>query len=247
LTSDDDVPDGSVGGGRAGGRARAVAELDARTRRAIARIDGRLEALDQRSSQLAGVLAELLPRVDDLTDRASELRGRLDALAEEKQPSEFAPVHWPSLSAEEASKAWDALGQWVDDVLGPWYGITRGQLPDCWALHRRAVIELSWLRSSYVVAFGSKAPASLAAEWHTRWLRDALNAIRSAIPDTQCRPDEHLQPARAGTYSPPQSGVRPASHAPGRGYVDPRDLVVHPRFWRTSFDAARDADVRERR
>jgi hypothetical protein len=229
-----------------GARRRSIAELDARFRRAIAGIDDRLGAIDQRGSELAGAVAELLPRVHDLADRTFELGGRLDALAEDRSGSAFAPVHWPSLSAEEAADAWDALGDWVEHILGPWYGITRGQLPDCWALHRRSLIELSWLRSSYVVAFGSKAPASLAAEWHTRWLRDALGTIKLAIPDRLCRPSEHLQAPHASGYAPPPSNSSASGHAPGRHYTDPRDEVIGPQHWRPSFVAARNRDISTR-
>lgn len=232
-----------------GRRRGSLAEFDARFRRALAGVGGRLDRLDQRGVELAGALTELLPRVDDLADRTSELSGRVDALAQDRSNSDFAPIHWPTLSADEASEAWDALGRWVEDVLGPWYGITRGQLPDCWALHRRALIELSWLRSSYVVAYGCKAPASLAAEWHTRWLRDGVIAIKAAIPESLCRPGEHLQPAQGGSRYAPPSRSAPDDPAPGRHFVDPRTVTTTPQHWRPWFEAARraDLDVRRRR
>jgi hypothetical protein len=76
-------------------------------------------------------------------------------------------------------------------VLGPFYQLTRAQLPDCWALHPPAVIELVWLRRAYVAAHAPDAPPSAAGEWHTRWRRDALTNIVAAIPTTWCRPGEH--------------------------------------------------------
>jgi hypothetical protein len=38
-------------------------------------------------------------------------------------------------------------------VLVPWYELTRDELPDCWALHAPVVVELSWLRTTYVQAY----------------------------------------------------------------------------------------------
>ena len=102
-----------------------------------------------------------------------------------------APVDWPSLSADDATAEWQALGDWVASVLGPFYELTRAQLPDCWPLHRPAVLELVWLRRMYVAAHRPDAAPSAAADWHTRWRREALANIAAAIPETWCRPGEH--------------------------------------------------------
>jgi hypothetical protein len=63
----------------------------------------------------------------------------------------------------------EQLATWIAEVLVPWYEITREQLPDCWALHRPAVRELSWLRITYLEAFTSTAATHQAADWHIRW------------------------------------------------------------------------------
>ena len=86
---------------------------------------------------------------------------------------------------------WQALGDWVASILGPFYELTRAQLPDCWPLHRPAVLELVWLRRMYVAAHRPDAAPSAAADWHTRWRREALANIAAAIPETWCRPGEH--------------------------------------------------------
>jgi hypothetical protein len=80
----------------------------------------------------------------------------------------------------------------VATILVDWYEITRAGLPDCWPLHRPAVVELSWLRTSYTQAYQPMSPPQLTAEWHTRWRPAALANIAAAIPTEWCRPGEHL-------------------------------------------------------
>lgn len=106
-------------------------------------------------------------------------------------------VCWPALDAAQADQTWQDLAGWVTDVLGPFYRITRGQLPDCWARHPDAVIELVWLHTCYREALGNdKGRPTAAAEWHTRWRPAALAALADAIPERLCRPGEHLIPTR---------------------------------------------------
>lgn len=244
VDPDPEPPVGSPPG--APGRRSAVAELDSRFRRSQKQLVERLDDLDRRVSDLTSAVAEVLPRLEDLADGVAEARGRLDAESSSLSGSTFTPVHWPSLTAEEAAVAWESLGHWVGAVLGPWYGVTRGQLPDCWALHRRAVLELSWLRTSYVVAYSSKASASMAAEWHSRWLREALAAVSKAIPEQLCRPGFHL--VVGGRRAPAPSPAASASPeiGAGRRYIDPRHEVTEPRHWRPAFDHAVRLDLAAR-
>jgi hypothetical protein len=160
---------------------------------------GELEELRREAGNTAALtrdvtslLAETVPRVDELAYAVAQLWGRVDALAEAEPAPSNPPVPWPMLCAADAEHAWTTLAEWVSEVLGPWYELTRGQLPDCWPLHRPAVIELSWLRTSYVQAYLPRSASHLAAEWHARWRRDALANIAAAIPARWCRPGEHL-------------------------------------------------------
>lgn len=176
---------------------RRLTELTRDHRQAVRELSTLLE--EHRATRRVGqestdLLAEALPRLDATTDALIELQGRVDALSTQLAATpRIAAVSWPALTATEAHDVWEALATWVTDVLGPFYRITRGELPDCWARHPDAVLELVWLHTSYREAFenGTGRPAA-AAEWHTRWRSEALKAIAAAIPARLCRPGEHL-------------------------------------------------------
>jgi hypothetical protein len=145
-----------------------------------------VERVRRNTAETAGVVAEFAPQVLDLQEDMARVRAELDALVDQpeiKNP----PIDWVALPAEDAEREWDKLGQWVHEVLGGWYVITRAQLPDCWALHRPAFLHVSWLRTSHVEAYLARSHPSQAAEWNTRWLDGALEQIKEAIPDTRCR------------------------------------------------------------
>ena len=67
-------------------------------------------------------------------------------------------MDWAGLTEEQAKAQWPILARWVGEVLVPWHELTRDDLPDCWALHRPVVVELSWLRSTYVQAYHPRSP-----------------------------------------------------------------------------------------
>lgn len=157
-----------------------------------------------------GLLAEALPRLDALAGDVATLRGTVAALTaeaeeeDERQAADLAarravgmapepagPWAWPVLDRDTAAAAWDSLARWVGEVLCAWYAPTRAQLPDCWPRHRRAVLELTWLRQTHVDAHTHRAPAHLAAEWHARWLPAALAGIAAAIDPERCPPGAH--------------------------------------------------------
>ena len=160
----------------------------------------------------AGLLAEALPRLDDLERDLGALRGVVDALAGPDgddgpavdaedlaarrtlgmAPEPPGPWCWPLMDAETTTAAWTALDRWAGQVLAPWHGLTRRELPDCWPAHRRAVLELTWLRHVHVAAHTAKAPPHLAAEFHARWLPAALAGVAAAIPADRCWPSTHL-------------------------------------------------------
>lgn len=208
----------------------------------------------------ADLLGQVTPRVGDLDVELADLAQRLDALATAiaaaaGSEDDAALVDWPSLSADDADAEWQALGDWVANVLGPFYELTRSQLPDCWPLHRPAVLELVWLRRAYVAAHRPDAAPSAAADWHTRWRREALTNIATAIPDKWCRPGEHWvsrHERERERYSgrPP---APPAPHVPGQRpgpelhSVGPGGEISTPQHWGPSYHAGVAADLAWRR
>jgi hypothetical protein len=243
---------GAAGGGGPASprRDRIVSELAGEIRAARADV-ARLAVL---VAENADLLAQVLPRVAGLDDAVAELGGRVDALAENAAETGVAPVNWPALTAEQAAAEWAALAEWVATVLGPFYEITRAELPDCWARHRPAVLELVWLRRAYLAAHAPDAAAIAAAEWHTRWRRDALANIATIIPKRWCRPGEHYvhehdRPHGSQIGQP----VERYHHTPGQR-PDPADLrvgadgeITDPRYWEPGYRAAAEADLAWRR
>lgn len=242
---------------------REVRAVRAEIRRELARIDGML-------AESADLLAGVLPRVGDLAGDLAELAGRVEALAGAVagEPGAVAAVDWPGLDAVAAAAEWEALAEWVASTLGPWYELTRGELPDCWAWHRPAVIELVWLRRCYVAAHAPGARPGASAEWHTRWRRDALAGVAAAIPDAWCRPGEHRvhrsdsesYRASATPHGPDDRGIpRPAEIA-GRALAPPprggprggpriaaTSQTTSPDHWERHYRAASAADLEWRR
>jgi hypothetical protein len=217
-----------------------------------------LTGLSSLLGENADLLGQLVPRVRDLDETLADLAARVDAVT---GPAGGAPAAaagaWPSLSAAPAAPEWQALGAWVARVFGPFYGITGGQLPDCWALHPPAVLELMWLRRTYVAAHGTKAAATAAAEWHTRWRREALANIPTAIPTTWCRPGEHYVDRydRAPQPPPPPRpvpegrprhipGERPG---PGNTRVGEVGEITTPQHCGPNYQTARNRDLAWRR
>lgn len=249
MTDDPTAATSDPGGGR-GGRSprRGFIEDVAAELLAMRRDVAETNAVTRES---AGLLAEALPRIEGVENAVGALTGRLDALEGATADDGAAPagdseafadtapsaldVHgvaakpkgpwcWPLLDPDEAAAAWEALAQWVGEVLGPWYGLTRGQLPDCWPVHRRAVVELSWAHLSYREAFAKNAAPHLAAEWHARWLPGALAGVAAAIDPAECAPSWHrmdkkarqdeLVEQRDRTGEPPQGAAQPAGSPP---------------------------------
>lgn len=180
-------------------RDEVIAALDART----TRHGDQLEALEGTVSESAGLLAQVLPRVDGLAASVAELSGRIGAAGGgDQSDSPVLGVRWEVLTADEAVTAWNELGEWVATVLVPWYEITRGKLPDCWAMHRPVVRYLSTLHTAYLAAYtGPAASATAAADWHSRWLPNALAAIAAEDRSDRygsgpwrevCAPGRHL-------------------------------------------------------
>jgi hypothetical protein len=142
-------------------------------------------------------VAEIGPQFADLHAEVAYLRGEVTRRRASEPQDTHGPVNWCTLSAEDAESLWPAMGHWVQEVLGGWCEVTRAQLPDCWALHRPALMQVSWLWTSHIDAYLPSSHPNQAAEWNTRRLDTALEKIIRAIRPSQCRavadrPGEHL-------------------------------------------------------
>jgi hypothetical protein len=230
---------------RAQARDELLARLAAQLRTAQTANERRLAVLEATTAESGDLLAQALPRIDTALDQLAALAERLD-------DAPAAPVSWPTLTVDEAATVWAQLADWTEHVLVGWYGLTRAQLPDCWALHRPAVLELTWLHTTYREAHTPGARAGLAAEWHTRWRPAALVAIAAAIDtnpgsiDSGCRPGHHHDPNSPlpdAAYRPPPDEPVDGRHVAGRA-----KLLARREFWQVSYLTAvrLDRDWRER-
>lgn len=140
--------------------------------------------------ELAGDVAEIGGMVHTTADRSTRLERALDMLANQVEEvarelgtdpdsadEGLTPIAWHTLNQSKARAAWEELLNWADTVLCPTYGITRGQLPDCWTRHPAMRNEISWLRTCHIQAYHPDAHAGGAAEWHLRYLPGALERI----------------------------------------------------------------------
>jgi hypothetical protein len=150
------------------------------------------------------------------------------------------------MTAEQARDAWYDLADWISDTFVPWYGITRDQLPDCWALHRPVVSELSWLHHTYRAAHLPGAPAHLTADWHTQWKPGALRRIQDILPrrgSRSCTPGHHLATDAERTATRTQ----PARLEHGHGTISlPSDQPAFRSHWHGFFQRAVSADLGNR-
>ena len=229
--------------GEAGGRARSpltraqardelLARLAAQVRTTHAATERRLDTVEANVAESADLLAQALPRIDTALDQLAALAERLD-------DAPAAPVSWPSLTVDEAAAVWAQLADWTETVLVGWYRLTRAQLPDCWALHRPVLLQLTWLHTTYREAHTPGARAGLAADWHTRWLPAALATIAAAtgpepgMTASWCRPGRHHDPTSphpADTYTAPPDDPVDGRHVEGR-----ERLLARREFWQANY------------
>lgn len=233
-------------------------------RRDVEQLRTDLAGLSTLVGENADLLGQALPRVRSLDEELADLGERVDALTVTiaaygpgpDEPDDTGLVDWPSLSADDAAAEWQALGDWVARVLGPFYELTRSQLPDCWPLHRPVVLELVWLRRAYVAAHSPDALASAAADWHTRWRREALANIAAVISERWCRPGEHwVDRAASGRSStgPPQPPRPAPERVPGQRpgpedtAIGTKGEITGPQHWGPAFRSASGEDLAWRR
>jgi hypothetical protein len=246
-----------------------VNDLAAELRDLAEKVGKRLDDADESLRQHGGWISEAEPRLDE---EFAEIWKQVNKLLEEmpRQPK-YPPVCWLRLTSEEAADTWRDLGDWVEAVLVQRFFVTRAQLPDCWPLHPAAVEHLTWLRTAWLHAYLKTAGAVPAAEWHTRWLRDALTLVPAAVDHEApaldrpgCGPGEHFGKPLPG-HAPrppepptPQSALPEWQRLPTSGnepppLQDPGRIGRHPSeelatrdHWQPQLLAASTADVQRR-
>ncbi len=218
-----------------------TAELTALAAR-LCRLADHVDDLDTRGNGLADAIADqVLPR---LAEHAAQIRQLLDTGTTIGDGSH----DWAAMDADRASVEWDTLARWIEQTLVPWFEITRDQLPDCWALHRPAVIELAWLHRAHQAAHQPGAAPHLPAEWHTRWKPAALRAIRDAVPRRGarvCGPGQHLASEADRVRRHPMGGPPPGASVEPTSV--PAEQLAERRHWQPFYDEARVTDLQLRR
>jgi len=188
-------------------------------------------------------LAELrTTTADQLTAHTIHIHQLIDTATSHNR----APVDWAIMGADQAATEWEALASWIERTLVPWYELTRDQLPDCWALHRPAVIDLAWLHHTHHAAHRPGAAPHLLAEWHTRWKPGALHTIHDAIPrhgPRICGPGGHLVNEADRIHRLP--GEQPARF-PIQPTVAPTAQPAERRHWQHFYEHAVTADLSKR-
>lgn len=140
--------------------------------------------------------------------------GRSDAQTAADVDGNAPPVHWPTLTADEARQEWPALRTWVEQLQARFPSTLR--LPACWWRHNDLVEILAALRDHERGAYGSSAAPGVALDWH-RAFRDAEARMETWIKRFGCA-------------------------VPGRGHPDGTDRDAWTAY--VSADAAARPEVR---
>jgi hypothetical protein len=102
---------------------------------------------------------------------------------------EYGPTHWPALSADEATAAWEGLREWVED-LADRFCLDVRLVPPCWFRHNAMVEALSALRDYETFSFTPDAPGTAPVDW-LRALREVEYHLAECAGHTQCSVNEH--------------------------------------------------------
>ena len=103
------------------------------------------------------------------------------------------PIHWPSLTVQEAASRMSELRDWVS-LLVTRFGLEPRTVPPCWARHPAMVEILSALRDHERASYADTAPPTAAVDW-LRALRDAQLLLAETGARTQCTVHEHRNQA----------------------------------------------------
>jgi hypothetical protein len=133
---------------------------------ALARLDGRIAALEERPRDAPTEYSEV-PR----------------------------SICWPELDERSVAAEWRNLGRWVDGLLLR-HPMHRRVLRPCWRAHPDVVDELCALRVAWQGAYRSLEPSATAAvDWMTRWLPATMTRIELDFSHSGCKagrePEHH--------------------------------------------------------
>ena len=102
-------------------------------------------------------------------------------------------THWPSIPAARASREWQELRVWVDQLQRRFSYLDYHVIPPCWWRHNEHVEALVALRDHERVSYLPSAPASAPVEW-MRALRDIAALLRSWTAEYGCG-SSHQEPS----------------------------------------------------
>ena len=108
-----------------------------------------------------------------LSDAAAALSftSRVARMAADTRDEAHPPLHWPTMSSDEAARQWPELLQWVQDLRERYESFDEKTLPPCWYRHPCYVGALQALKDFEQLAYAKNAPGSAGVDWH-RALRD---------------------------------------------------------------------------
>lgn len=173
-----------------------------------ARLDALAQVVDQLIADRLAAAGEreLLAR---LTEQVAALTGTQEA------GGAAGPVwNWNTMTADQATRAWTELLEWIDGWLLPAHPGADAPEHDawwswCWYLHPDALHPICALYGMWRQAYtGKTAAAPRVAEWWNRWLPDTQTRLRTVL-GTCNRTGEHRVPPPAQT-SPEQQATRRA-------------------------------------
>ena len=95
------------------------------------------------------------------------------------------PMHWPSLSPDEAAREWPDLRSWVERLMARFSNLDHHVIPRCWFLHNGHVEALAALRDQERVNYGVTAPGTAGVDWH-RAFRDVEARLREWTAQLAC-------------------------------------------------------------
>ena len=120
----------------------------------------------------------------DVLRRTFVVRPEVTASAGAEEKGE-PPVHWPSLGAIPAERAWPELRRWVDELRERYPGLDSYVVPACWYAHESLAAALQALKDHERVAYAATSPASSGTDWH-RAFRDITMLLHQFTADLRC-------------------------------------------------------------
>jgi hypothetical protein len=99
------------------------------------------------------------------------------------------PIHWPSLTAEEAVAHLEPLREWVESLVRR-FAIEPRTIPPCWHQHPAQVEILSALRDHERADYADMSSPTAGLEF-IRALHDVLLLLTEQVGKTQCSLNGH--------------------------------------------------------